>query len=270
MFGQAYPQYLQEKILIPLGMNSTTTTEGAAGMAQGNLTFFGSPIPYEERINQKYLVGCCGVISTVEDMGHYLIAQLNNGQYGEIQLVSLDSMRLMHTAPSGVEGFMGMQYGMGWLVEEAGGIKQIEDPGNWTTYASEMVLLPEQGYGIAIIYNQGRIAPSLTSFPTFREGAISLLNGREPASGVTLKTYGLTLSTLVLLTIGLEIYALARLPRWAKKASNLPVWRRILAIGLPIVEAGLLSFGFPYLVATMTAKTFVLKTALLWWTDLMG
>lgn len=270
--AQDYPQYLKEKILDPLGMkNTTTTAEGSAGMAQGNLTFFGIPLPYKERINQKYLVGCCGIISTVEDIGHYLIAQLNNGRYRETQLVSLESMRLMHTPPSGIKGspLVG-QYGMGWSVEEEDGITRLDDQGTWATYSSEMTLLLEQGYGIAIFYNQGCIAPYIAGFPTILNDTISLLTGGEPAGGISLKTYGLILACLALLTIGLEIYALARLPRWAEKANDLPVWRKILAVGLPIVEAGLLSFGFPYLVATVTAKTFVLKTALLWWTDLIS
>ncbi len=51
---------------------------------------------------------------------------------------------------------------------------------------------------------------------------------------------------------------------------RLPAWRKILSIGLPIFEACLLALGFPYLVASMTATNFVLKTALLWWTDLIG
>ncbi len=269
--GQAYPQYLKEKIFEPLGMkNTTTTAEGARGMAQGNLTFFGFPIPYKERINQKYLVGCCGVITTQEDMGRYLIAQLNDGQSGETRLVSTESMHLMHTPPAGVKDFIGKQYGMGWWVEEEDGIKQLQAPGTWVTFTSEMTLLPEQGYGIAIFYNQGCIAPAITGFPSILSGTISLLTGGEPAGGITLRTYGLILAGLALLTLGLEIFALAHLPRWAKKARSLPAWRKILAIGLPVVEAGLLSFGFTYLFATVGAKTFILKTAPLWWTDLIG
>jgi hypothetical protein len=133
-----------------------------------------------------------------------------------------------------------------------------------------MVLLPEQGYGIAIFYNQGCMAPSLAAFPTILDGTISLLTGREPTGGISLKTYGLILACLVLLTLGFEIHALARLPHWAETANNRSAWWKVWMIGWPAAEAGLLSFGFPYFVASMTTKTFVLKTALLWWTDLIG
>ncbi len=267
--GQSYPQYLKENILEPLGMKNTTTTANIpTGLAQGNLTFFGFPISYPETINQKYLVGCCGVITTIEDMGHYLIAQLNDGQYDGTRLVSPESIRLMHTPRSDVKDFMGSLYGMGWMVEEENGIKQLQDPGTWATYTSEMTLLPEQGYGIAIFYNQGCWAPAITGFPTILGGTISLLTGGEPEGGISLRVYGLILACLALLTIGLEIFALARLPRWAERANNMPAWRKILAVGLPILEAGALSIGFPYLVAYLTAKTFTLKIAILWWTDL--
>ncbi len=269
--GQTYSLYLKEKIFDPLGMeNTTTTADVPPGMAQGNLTFFGFPVAYPEIIDQKYLVGCCGVITTIEDVGHYLIAQLNDGQYGETRLVSPESMQLMHTPRGDITDFMGEQYAMGWMAEEADGIKQLQDPGTWATYTSEMILLPELGYGIAIFYNQGCWAPAITGFPAIRDGTISLLTGNQPTGGITLRIYGLILGGLALLTIGSEIYALTRLPRWAEKASRLPTWRKIADIGLPILETILLAVGFPYLVAYMTAKTFSLKIALLWWTDLAG
>ncbi len=267
--GQAYPQYLKEKIFDPLRMENTTTTAALpSGMAQGNLTFFGFPLTYPEIIDHKYLVGCCGVITTIEDMGHYLIAQLNDGQYGGTRLVSQESMQLMHTPRSDVTDFMGEQYAMGWMVEEVNGIKQLQDPGPWATYTSEMILLPEQGYGIAIFYNQGCWAPAITGFTAIRDDTIRLLTGSEPEGGITLKVYGLILGFLALLTIGLAIFSLARIPRWAMKVTRMPAWRKIFDTGLPLLEAGLLAIGFPLLVAYMTAKTFTLKIALLWWTDL--
>ncbi len=269
--GQSYTQYLHEHVFGPLGMkNSTTTVEGAPGMAEGNLTLFGLPVAFPETITQRYLLGCCGVITTTEDMGHYLIAQLNHGRYNQTSLVSPEGAELMHTPPRDVEGFMGMQYGMGWTVEEEDGITRVEDQGTWATYSSEMTLLPEQGYGIAMFYNQGCFAPQISGFPPILDGTIGLLTGTEPRGGLTLRTYGLGLAALALVTLGLEIFAIARLGRWARNLGRLPAWRKALDIGLPLVEAALLSFGFVYLVAVLTAKTFILKTALLWWTDLIG
>jgi CubicO group peptidase (beta-lactamase class C family) len=269
--GQPYPEYLQEHVLEPLGMKNTiTTAERAPGMARGNLTLFGWPVAYSETITQKYLVGCCGVISTAEDLGRYLIAQLKDGQYSETRLVSPESVQLMHAPRMDVEGFMGSQYGMGWWVEQKDGITRVEAPGTWATYTSDMTLLPEQGYGIVIFYNQGCATPGLVGFPGILDGTISLLTGSEPVGGLTLRTFGLILAALALLTVGLEIFALVRLPRWAERAKSLPGWRKAVAVGVPLLEAGLLSFGFTYLVAVLTAKTFIVQTALLWWTDVLG
>ncbi len=269
--GRAYPQYLRENIFDPLGMKNTTTTASIpSGMAQGNLTIFGFPVAYPEIIQQKYLVGCCGVITTIEDMGHYLISQLNGGQYAGTRIISEESMQLMHTPRGDVTDFMREQYAMGWMAEEVDGIKQLQDPGTWATYTSEMILLPEQGYGIAIFHSQGCWAPAITGFPMIRDGTIRLLTGSEPEGGITLKVYGLILGFLALFTIGLAIFSLARISRWAEKASRMPAWRKFVDIGLPILETVLLAVGFPYLVSYMTAKTFTLIIALLWWTDLAG
>ncbi len=269
--GQAYPEYLKDHVLDPLGMkNTATTAQGVPNMAQGNLTFFGWPVAYPETITQRYEVGCCGVITTAEDLGHYLIAQLNDGQYGETQLVSPEGMQLMHTARNDVQGFMGEHFGMGWFAGEEDGIMRVEAPGTWATYTSEMTLLPEQGYGIALFYNQGCMTPALIGFPAIRDGAISLLIGGEPAGGMNLRTFGLILASLAVLTVGWEIFGLVRLRRWAERSRRFASWRKALDIGVPLLEAGIFSFGLVYLVAVMTAKTFIVRTALLWWTDVLG
>ncbi len=269
--GRSYPEYLKEHVFGPLGMtNTTTTAQGAPAMAEGNLTLFGFPVSYRETINQKYLLSCCGVISTTEDLGNYLIAQLNLGQQGDTRLLSPQSMRVMHAPRTDVEPFMGMQYAMGWTVEEENGIRRVEDPGTWATYSSEMTLLPDQGYGIAIFYNQGCFAPQMFGFPAILDGTINLLTGSQPAGGVSVRAYGWILAGIACLTIGLEIFQLARLGRWNRKARALPTWRKALDVGLPLVEAALLSFGFVHLVAVLTAKTFLVWTALLWWTDLIA
>ena len=64
-------------------MQSSTATLDEAkanGLATGHTWWFGFPFPsnapwYQDAVPAGY------IISTAEDMGHYLIAQLNGGKY---------------------------------------------------------------------------------------------------------------------------------------------------------------------------------------------
>ncbi len=100
--GQTFSEYLDQQVFTPLAMSHSisvvTSTEGlpkADYLAQGRLIAFGYPFSYPEA--NGYLGGSGGVITTAEDMAHYLICQNNNGRYQNEQLVVPDSMALMHT-----------------------------------------------------------------------------------------------------------------------------------------------------------------------------
>ncbi len=268
--GQTYTKYLKEHVLQPLEMQATTTTaEGTPDLAEGNLAFFGYPLPYRENISQKYLDGCCGVITTAEDIGHYLIAQLNSGKYGDTRLLSsAANFQLMHTPRMDVGDFMGSHYGMGWWVEEEDGLKRIESPGTWMSYTTDMVLLPEHDYGIAIFYNEGCFSPAIIGFPGILSGALRLLTGREPEPAMTYPQLGWILIGLALLTLIPAGWSLARLPHWARKAQAFPAWRKMLDLIVPLALAALLTFGIPYLFAVIALKTWDQRTVLLWMTDI--
>jgi hypothetical protein len=61
------------------------------------------------------------LISSAEDMGRYLIAHLNEGRYGESQILSPAGIAELHR-PAVDASSMGIkkQYGMGWYIEEQG------------------------------------------------------------------------------------------------------------------------------------------------------
>ncbi len=268
--GQTYTGYLKEHVLQPLGMQATTTTaEVVPGLALGNLAFFGYFLPYRENISQKYLVGCCGVITTAEDLANYMIAQLNSGKYGDIRLLSSpENFALMHAPRMDVGDFMGKRYGMGWWIEEEDGLKRIESPGTWMSYTTDMVLLPEYDYGIAIFYNEGCFSPSAIGIPGILSGALRLITGQEPEPAMTYPQFGWILMGLALLTLIPAGWSLARLPHWARKAQAFPAWRKALDISVPLVLAALLTFGIPYLFAVAALKTWDQRTVLLWMTDI--
>src|SRR5918994_1501635 len=79
--GQSYERYIQERIFGPLEMRHSFTSEAEArpqGLATGHHYWFGRPaaadLPYNRGLRPAgYL------ISSAEDLAHYLVAQHNNG-----------------------------------------------------------------------------------------------------------------------------------------------------------------------------------------------
>src|SRR5215210_6367968 len=81
--GQSYESYIQEHIFTPLDMNHSFTNQTAAqrnGLATGHRSWFSFPM----RFDAPYSRGATPssyLISSTQDMTHYLIAQLNSGRY---------------------------------------------------------------------------------------------------------------------------------------------------------------------------------------------
>jgi CubicO group peptidase (beta-lactamase class C family) len=64
------------------------------------------------------------LISSAEDMAHYLVAQLNDGSYEGETLISPTGMGETHS-PAVPTGAIDTSYGMGWFVGPINGISAI-------------------------------------------------------------------------------------------------------------------------------------------------
>jgi hypothetical protein len=93
------------------------------------------------------------LISSAEDMAHYLIAQLNGGAYDGQQVLSPQGMAMLH-APAARMG-AASAYAMGWAVHDQAGSLKIDHSGDVSNFHANMLLLPEQKIGIVILTNVG-------------------------------------------------------------------------------------------------------------------
>src|ERR1700735_3478954 len=111
--GESYERYVEENIFKPLRMEHSYTSATEAkkhGLAAGYLYWFFLPratkLPFNRgSLPQGY------IISTAEDMSHYLVAQLNGGRYGDLQVLSAAGIREMHR-PAIATWKNGTSYGM--------------------------------------------------------------------------------------------------------------------------------------------------------------
>ncbi len=97
--GQAYGDYLRQAIFQPLEMQhsfSNTVLARQHGLSAGHTRWFGLPVPSLE-VPRPDMLGAGYLMISPEDMGHYLIAQLNGGVYQNRRVLSAKGVAGMHT-----------------------------------------------------------------------------------------------------------------------------------------------------------------------------
>jgi len=151
----SFEDYIEEHIYSPLEMTNSYTSKSEAdanGLAAGHTYFFGSPrvsadAPYPRR---KLPSGF--LISSAKDLGHYLIAQLNGGRYGETQVLSPETVALMHQ-PAVAKSVEGVSYAFGWNTRLIEGEPSVWHEGNSSNFHCNMAFSPTRGWGVAIVMN---------------------------------------------------------------------------------------------------------------------
>jgi CubicO group peptidase (beta-lactamase class C family) len=256
--GQPFSDYLERHIFAPLEMQETisvvTVQEGqqrASALADGHLMAFGLPVRYGEI--DGYLGGSAGVITTAEDMAHYLIAMINDGRYKNQQLAQPESIALMQTPPASINS----HYAMGWIENTTGGQRIIEHNGVLSVYTADVALLPEEGIGIALLYNVSSLPSNAIGQPEIRAGLIALLAGEAPETGwMNVGLWGLFTALLTLTGGFLAVRSLLALPRWAQKTRVKPFWQLLPGILWTFVPALMLLWGIPALTARFADRVF--------------
>jgi CubicO group peptidase (beta-lactamase class C family) len=121
------------------------------------------------------------LISSVEDIGHYLIAQLNEGEYAGVQILSPEGIAQMHqpAADISVAG-MGMgNYGMGWFSKEFSQGQLVFHYGEVPDYFAYMACLPEQNRAMVLLVNTNEQMFNYALWAT-SEAAALMLAGIPP------------------------------------------------------------------------------------------
>lgn len=256
--GQPFAHYMQKHVFAPLAMANTfsavTTAEGkraAVHLAQGHLVIFGIPFAYPEA--DGYLGGSGGVISTAEDMAHYLIAQANGGRYDHQVLASPVSMDLMHTPPKNIQ----TTYAMGWTESTHNGRRILEHNGILSAYSADIVLLPKEEVGIVLLYNVNSLPTNAFAQPEIHNGLIALLIGQQPEVGwMNVRLWSWFTALLTIAGGGMAVRSLRQLPNWSKNAHTLPVWRLVPGILWTFVPALMLLWGIPAMTARFADRVF--------------
>jgi CubicO group peptidase (beta-lactamase class C family) len=255
--GQSFEEWLRSHIFTPLRMSqtfyATTMAEAqqrASHMATGHLMAFAIPFAAQEL--SGYLGGNAGVISTAEDMAKYLILHSNGGQFEDTQLLTPDSMALIHRSPSQLKS----PYAMGWFVTTENGRQILQHNGILSTFYTDVAVLPNEKYSIALLYNISALPLIAFALPQIKIGLIQLLtDGTLPPDGFSINLWGIGLAMLTVIGVALAIRSLLHLPQWKRKIHTTPKWQILLGIAWMLFPTILLVV-MPWLLGVMSDRIF--------------
>ena len=226
--GLSYETYLQENIFTPLDMKNTFTNPEEAkahGLSQGYSRFFGFAVPARQP-HREYDLASGYLISTAEDLAHFSIALLNNGEYLGKQLVPGNRFQMIFQPVQG--------YGMGWFI----GTDRIYHGGANETFRTEMQLFPSKKLGIILLTNQGYMMDHYISAPQMINGVkvIVLGNGAPDVSGGwSVRVIGYLLGALVLGLILLSIKNFRDLATWKTRYQSWSTGKRIWDVAISFI-----------------------------------
>jgi CubicO group peptidase (beta-lactamase class C family) len=151
--GTPFDDYVNQNILMPLGMKHTTFAQPLPAnlkplMSEGYK--LASEPPKDFEFVQAWPAG--SLSTTAEDMTHFMIAHLQDGQYNGAQILKPETARLMHSRAFGlVPDLNGMAYG--FYEESRNGHRIIGHGGDTQWFHSDMHLMVDDRIGFFISYN---------------------------------------------------------------------------------------------------------------------
>jgi CubicO group peptidase (beta-lactamase class C family) len=266
--GETYSDYVQTHIFEPLDMQHSYTRKAEAqqdGLAVGHMMAFGLSIAVPNLPVPVASLPSGQLISSTEDLAHYLIAQLNGGRYGQAQVLSAEGITEMHTPAAEVYMFGERMpdYGMGWYVDNSGEEEVVMHWGETPDYFGYLGMLPEQQRGVALLVNADQ---HFYTYPLLDlgNGVADLLAGEEPVKNTWL-VLPWVLRALLLLPL-LQFFvmraALRRLKRWQADPATRPgrtkLWLLyfllpvlfnlvVLAMGIALMVSGLFKFSLLFM-----------------------
>ncbi|HSJ45792.1 MAG TPA: serine hydrolase domain-containing protein [Euzebyales bacterium] len=155
--GQPIDRYLRDRVFAPLGMEHTDLVRSEsvrARLATGYALSRNGLKP--ARFREVPLVAAGGVYSTTSDLAHYVAALLSGGSAAHGRILkpeTLTSMFEPHYQPD--PRVPGM--GLGFLLGDEDGHRSVGHDGVVAGFLSVISLAPDDGIGVVVLTNTGRL-----------------------------------------------------------------------------------------------------------------
>ncbi|WP_139991794.1 serine hydrolase [Paenibacillus paridis] len=156
--GISYDDYIQQNIFEPLGMKYATVHEPipaalepyeVLGYAKEGGKFAAKPPTFEG----GFRPAGSGSVSAV-DMAHFMIAHLQEGRYGEAQLLKPETANLMHSSAFRFDERLPAM-ALGFEDLRKNGLRVLSHGGADTLFSTELYLVPDKQIGVFVSFSGG-------------------------------------------------------------------------------------------------------------------
>jgi CubicO group peptidase (beta-lactamase class C family) len=161
--GKSWATFLKDSLFTPLGMTNTLTLandmKSAANKATAH-TIDEGVLKKTRYGNIDALAPAGSISSSINDLSHWVMAQLNKGQYNNKQVIPAAALA-QTWLPHSILGNGGHPfnkahfslYGLGWFLSEYEGKKLVEHTGGVNGFLTSVTLVPEEKLGIIVLTN---------------------------------------------------------------------------------------------------------------------
>jgi CubicO group peptidase (beta-lactamase class C family) len=244
--GQSYEAYIREHIYLPLDMQNSFTSKTEAqqaGLAVGYQKWFGVAVPSPDPPFSRGSIPAGQLAMSAEDFGHYLIAQLNSGNYGGVSVLSPEGISALHHPDVPIPGSPDY-YAMGWKVHHFQDVAVISHNGEVPGYTTEMFLVPEKEIAVAMVMNtySPMFGVRISRVPS---NVLRLLLGQETISGfefLSMRIIYLVVMSIPVLYLTAVVKTLRRLRFQNRRRHNSMGIHIGRYIALPLVWNGVLAY----------------------------
>ncbi|WP_235441602.1 serine hydrolase [Paenibacillus sp. IHB B 3415] len=179
--GIPYNEYIQKYIFDPLDMKHSTVVEPLPEsfipyQVVGYNSENGSFIPGTPTFEGGFRPAGSGTVSAV-DMAHFMIAHLQNGKYGDRQILKPETAAFMHSTAFQLDKRL-PGVALGFAEKRVNGVTLISHGGSDPMFNTELYLAPAMQLGIFLSYNGGQGSESAANLVQ------ALFNRYYPAPGV--------------------------------------------------------------------------------------
>jgi CubicO group peptidase (beta-lactamase class C family) len=155
--GMSWEDFVREQILSPLEMVNTSLDQPPKDQLPKTLS---QAYRYDSAANEfeaedfEYVpaapAGC--ISASADDMGHFMIAHVNGGQYKTKQLLKPETVSLMHSRARWHDDRLDAMCHGFWELNR-NGVRILEHGGDTQLFHSLMTIIPDEKVGLFVSYN---------------------------------------------------------------------------------------------------------------------
>ena len=244
--GQSYETYIREHIFKPLDMQNSFTSKTEAqqdGLAVGYQKWFGIPVASPNLPFSHGTLPAGQLNMSIEDFGHYLIAQLNDGTYQGVSVLSPAGIAELHHPDIQMSGTTDF-YALGWEVQQYQDVQVIGHNGAVPGYTTGMFLVPEKKLALALVMNtySPMLGVRVSRLPS---SVLRMLLGQEIIPGYEFPYMRIVYALVMLIPLLfiIAIFTTLRRIRFWRKSTQLPTQMQVARyIALPLIWNAVIAY----------------------------